>query len=338
MKRLVDNLGKEGLEAINLKDKVMVLPFGGRILGVYPDGIHNVLWVNQALNSAGAAGRFFRGEDWINIGGDRTWISPEVETTIGDPDRFEDSYEVPKSIDPASYRVMGRDDNSVVLKTRMSVPFKRSGSVVGLRITKRISCLGAPLAVPKGVQWAGYSLATSLIVESALSARFRPGIWNILQVPGGGNIIVPLTGATHPRPFIGEPVVTVKEKMIEARVETSQSFKYGIHAGRCTGLMLYVNEKDDPAYLTVRRFNVFAPERYADVPCDDLRATGYMQQVYVDDGAFGGFGEMEYHSPAAAVENRKIDDISEVWAFMGPQKSIANLVDHVLALRSNSDP
>ena len=59
-------------------------------------------------------------------------------------------------------------------------------------------------------------------------------------------------------------------------------------------------------------------ERYADVPCADPDDLGYVQQIYVDDGALGGFGEMEYHGPAAvASAGGDAGDLSEVWAFCG---------------------
>src|ERR1700682_4417482 len=64
---------------------LLVLPFGGRIIGLFgqPQG-ENFFWVNPALAEASSAKAFLAGPGWLHTGGDRTWVSPEVEFHVGD--------------------------------------------------------------------------------------------------------------------------------------------------------------------------------------------------------------------------------------------------------------
>ena len=61
---------------------------------------------------------------------------------------------------------------------------------------------------------------------------------------------------------------------------------------------------------------------------------GYTTQVYVDDGALGGFGKLEYHSPALDAEQGRnaMEDVSHVWAFQGPLETIDKICHLVLNL------
>jgi len=105
---------------------------------------------------------------------------------------------------------------------------------------------------------------------------------------------------------------------LRCRVATESSFKLSLKAGDSRGLMAYLKRDGPRELLVVRRFPVVEPERYADVSCADPDDLGHVQQVYVDDGALGGFGELEYHSPAIdTVAGPSVTDSSEVWSFVG---------------------
>src|SRR5260370_34899165 len=60
--------------------RLLILPCGGRILGVFaPGSEENFLWTNSVLNSAETARAYYASDDWQNSGGDRTWLAPEVD-------------------------------------------------------------------------------------------------------------------------------------------------------------------------------------------------------------------------------------------------------------------
>lgn len=57
-----------------------MLQEGGRVIGLLPGGSQeNLLWTHPALASADASRRPCRSESWSNLGGDSTWLSPELE-------------------------------------------------------------------------------------------------------------------------------------------------------------------------------------------------------------------------------------------------------------------
>jgi hypothetical protein len=57
-----------------------------------------------------------------------------------------------------------------------------------------------------------------------------------------------------------------------------------------------------------------------------------MHQVYVDDGALGGFGEVEYHAPYLSRDNGyRVADTSETWAFAGRREAIEAYLRRLVA-------
>lgn len=64
------------------------------------------------------------------------------------------------------------------------------------------------------------------------------------------------------------------------------------------------------------------------MPADDESAIGFIQQVYVDDGRYGGFGELEYHTPYIRPENGfAVTDTSITYAYAGPAAMIQRIMD-----------
>jgi hypothetical protein len=118
---------------------------------------------------------------------------------------------------------------------------------------------------------------------------------------------------------------------LHCAVGGGRSFKFAIQAGDCRGAMAYLNVAATPALLVVRTFDVLEASRYTDAPCDDLQATGYVQQVYVDDGALGGFGELEHHSGALAPGTECVTDHSRTWAFTGAPAALRQQLDALWA-------
>ena len=54
---------------------VLILPHGGRLLGLFPPGSdENFFWTHSALEAAESASPFYAGSQWHNSGGERTWL------------------------------------------------------------------------------------------------------------------------------------------------------------------------------------------------------------------------------------------------------------------------
>ena len=333
MKALSNTLRMVGHQPVLLQDQVLVLPLGGRILGLAPDQLTNTLWTNAALQTESGASHFLDAAGWLNFGGDRTWIAPEVETNFRYPQNSEPVYEVPKTIDPGRYRVNAQDAHAVRLGAAMTVRFNRRQAEVRLLVERAVTCLPEPpLAVPADVQFAGYRLQSTLSAAGPIPDGIRPGLWHILQVPGRGKIMIPVRPGAQPRTFIGAPACELAGRRLTCNVVAPKSFKFSVRAGDCLGFMLYINTTQRPATLVARRFAVHDRAGYADEPYDDPADLGHVQQVYVDDGALGGFGEMEYHTPALASQGpATLMDTSEVWGFTGSVEHLTVLAEQLLA-------
>lgn len=84
MKKLTQVLNRVGKPTKLFKSsdgtRVLVLPYGGRVLGLFaPGSEENFYWTHTALNSPESAREFYGGDQWHNSGGDRTWLAPEAD-------------------------------------------------------------------------------------------------------------------------------------------------------------------------------------------------------------------------------------------------------------------
>ncbi len=317
-------LESAGFEIETLNETIAVMPFGGRIIGLYPDGETNLLWVNPDALREGQCERWRDGADWPNQGGERLWISPEIDSNVGDPARFAETYAVPRPLDPGEY-AWSRENGVVLLSAEFRLRWQRAGREVVLRTRRRVRAIDhPPVERPDGVLFAGYRHEQELALEGDPEGA-RPGLWSILQVPGGGTILAAVHDREEPTAFIGEPEWAVEDGRVRTRARTGASFKWSLRASQCRGRLVYMQDLDDArASLLVRCFPVGRDEEYADCPAFAPEETGHMCQVYVDDGALGGFGEMEYHAPAIDASGTTQTE-AENWGFIGPREAVREL-------------
>ncbi len=340
MKNLGQRLESAGLNIAALGKAVLVSEFGGRILALAPDNETNLLWINPATFRNAQIGAWRTGHDWPNLGGDRAWISPEVDTNLHHADRFAAAgcppakevfganYKVPRTVDPASY-VLTRTADQVQLASHISTQWLRTGEFVELRLVRKIALLDQPpFGLPNHVDFIGYSLESILSAAKPLPAA-RPSVWNLLQVPGGTSISATVKAGANPTPCIGKPQWTSSRATISSQVPTSESFKWSLRASQCRGRLLSLQLLDDErAGLIMREFPVASDDAYAECPPHAPHEVGHVCQVYVDDGALGGFGEMEFHCSALQPGSAQdVCSVAKTWGFIGPKREIQTLHD-----------
>lgn len=109
--------------------RILILPYGGRILGVFaPGSDENFLWTNSALDSAETARAYYASNDWQNSGGDRTWLAPELDFFFPKfPDIDIAGYWQPRGLDPGNYELT-KTDSGVKLTNRLDIRGFRSRS------------------------------------------------------------------------------------------------------------------------------------------------------------------------------------------------------------------
>ena len=106
--------------------------------------------------------------------------------------------------------------------------------------------------------------------------------------------------------------------------------KIGLPSEESKGIMAYTNFDCEHPYLIIRQFNVVSGGRYADAPVSSPQSP-CAQQFYFDDGALGGFGEMEYHSQYLTPEEPAIIDTSYLRAYSGAPEQLENILHAAFA-------
>ncbi|MBU4400558.1 MAG: hypothetical protein KKE86_14645, partial [Planctomycetes bacterium] len=314
--------------------RLLLLPYGARVLGLFAAGNEkNFFWTNPALGKAETARDMFAGNGWHNTGGDRTWIAPELDTFF--PDAAFAQYRQPRQLDMSDY-VVEHTGGGRRLSRQMTLHLARPNRDVGLRLTKWFGPAANPIrhqrdpaAVVGTVEYAGYTQRTTL--QSLVPGTAEPaavGIWNLLQLPPGGEMLVPSYARSAPQKCFGDvppESIILEDHLLRVRIDFTGSHKIAVKAAVLCGRAGYVYGSGDQWSLVVRNFSVNPSGAYVDVQRHDPEDFGYgFQMCRVDEVEFGSFCELEYHAPAlgALPDPARSEDVSQVWAFRGARMAI----------------
>lgn len=266
---------------------VSVLPERGRIISIEVSGRH-ALW--QPVRSD---------EGW-NFGGERLWIAPESDWFWKQTGRVDfKHYQVPPGLDPDNWTITQADDESCSSEFYLHLDCFHSDKTIDLKIHRRFELL-PPGTLAGTAPSVAFRTTTGLEILGGTHGQ-PVDLWSILQVPIGGEMVVPVNQKISPRDYFSPcPITEMIERNGEFRLKTSghSMFKIGLRPDQANGLIAY--ERPVPGGLLVlqRSFPIYCGLRYCDSPLNDLRSQGDAVQFFCDDGTFGGFAEMEHHSPA----------------------------------------
>jgi hypothetical protein len=321
-------------------ERILLLPHGGRVLGLFPaHDDENFYWTHPALEKPDTARAFYSSGAWENSGGDRTWLSPELDIFFpGYPDLNTSGYFQPRQLDPGSY-VLEERGGAVQLVNRLSLNLYRSKARVDLEIRKWVIPAANPLRYERNVdalsqvQYAGYTQHTALAINGGDEARV--GLWNLIQMPHGGDMIVPVYSRSDPRICFGSipsEDLVVTDHAIRWKMHASGAHKIGVRAIATTGRAGYYYRSGESANLIVRDFTVDPSGEYIDVPWDDPDDLGYAMQACNVDNHMGSFSELEYHVPAIGCGTGlgQCEDVSRVRAFRGPRRAVEDVMARLL--------
>jgi hypothetical protein len=325
--------------------RLLILPYGGRILGVFaPGSEENFLWTNAALNSVETARAYYASDDWQNSGGDRTWLGPEVDFFFPKfPNIDIAGYWQPRSLDPGNYQ-LAKTEHGIKLTNRLNIEAFRSKKQVELEITKSVAGAPNPLryddAIRTGaVEYAGHTLVTSLaIVDAQPENAPLVGLWSLTQMPHQGELFIPTYSRSEPRIYFGlvdtpADELVMSDRLLRFKMRAAGEHKIGLHAAVTTGRIGYIYPSGDKHALIVRNFFVNPSGEYADVPWTEPEDRGYSTQACSVNSRWGMFSEMEYHVPAIGGETglRYIEDRSQLWAFRGSREDITKIARALLS-------
>jgi hypothetical protein len=308
----------------------IVLPHGGRILGlVAPGSDRNFFWTHPALESVDSLGTFYESSGWHNSGGDRTWLSPEIDFFLPHFPRL-DSYVQPRGLDPGNFR-LEHENRGIRLTNRCALRLSRSQRVVDFEISKLLSSASNPLQQDGEFNlellYAGFTLQTRLRFTNARADPVLISLWSLLQLPHGGDLLIPTSTRSVATPYFGqvdEDDLLVTEHLVRYRMRSVSSHKLGFGPSAVTGRVGYLYSDGTDTCLVIRNIPVNSAERYLDVPSSTASTSGSaIEGCSVNNGS-AKFSELEYHSPAigGSEGDFAFEDESQLWAFRGRECDI----------------
>jgi hypothetical protein len=319
--------------------KVLVLPYGGRVLGLFaPNDDDNFFWSNPALANAKTAREFYQGQQWHNSGGERTWLAPEVDFFFPKFPNLKHYYQQ-RELDPGNYQPSSKH-GMLSWATTATLTLSRSGRKVDLEISKSLSPALNPLRYDRSqsdaaVKYAGYSVRTTLQFTST-GVPPQVGLWNLMQLPHGGDMLVPSFSYSQPKIYmgsIGGDDLTVGDHLIRYRMRAAGEHKMGVRAIALTGRAGYLHGAGGESSLIIRNFNVNPSAEYVDVPWTETENFGFVFQACNVNSDLGAFSEMEYH--VGAIGSRDgctySEDHSQVWGFRGPADAVKAIARRLLS-------
>ena len=325
--------------------RVLILPYGGRILGVFaPGSEENFLWTNSALDKGETAREYYASDDWQNSGGDRTWLAPEVDFFFPKyPNVDIAGYWQPRSLDPGNY-ALAKTEHGVKLTNRLTVDAFKSKKRVQLEITKSVAAAPNPLRYDESirvgaVEYAGHTLVTSLKIAGS-NPEDAPlvGLWSLTQMPHQGELFIPTYSRTEPHIYFGlvdtpPDELAMSDRLVRFKMRAAGEHKIGVRAAVTTGRIGYIYPAGNKHALIIRNFIVNPSGEYADVPWTELDDRGYSTQACSVNSKWGMFSEMEYHVPAigGGTGLHQIEDRSQLWAFRGSREDIAKIARALLS-------
>ena len=346
LKRLCQTIRAAGkrLEVVETSDgtRMLMFPYGARVLGLFSaQSDDSFFWNNPHLEQSATARSLLTSDGWHNTGGDRTWIAPEWDTFF--PDANSNAYLQPRELDMSDYN-MEDTCGGTQFSRQMTLHLARSNRDVALRLTKWFGAAANPLrherrmaSVLEGVEYAGYTQRVTLqSADQPAELQAGVGIWNLLQLPPGGELLVPLYSGATPQKCFGEvpaASMTIEGHLLRVKIDFAGSHKIALKAASVCGRAGYVYGRGDRFSLVVRNFFVNPSGEYIDVQRHDPDDYGYaFQTCRVDEPQYGSFCELEYHAPAigAYPDPTRSEETSQVWAFRGQREAIDAIAHKLL--------
>lgn len=322
--------------------ELLILPYGGRVLGLFAPGSDaNFYWTHPALESAASASEFYASQVWHNSGGDRTWLAPEVDFFFPNYPQT-DLYWQPRQLDPGQWQVTA-GEGELRWVNRLTCRLSRSGAEVEMEIAKTVGPAPNPLrhepelAHLGGVAYAGYTLRTSLDLVGPQGRVSGPvGLWNLIQMPHGGDMLFPTYFRSTPKVLFGTlspEDLQVEDQLVRYRMRATGEQKIAIRAIAAAGRIGYRYPAGEDRWALVVRNVVINPSGlYVDAPWSDPQDLGYAIQACNVHSGLGSFSELEYHAPAigAGTASTHSEDVTQTWAFRGTRAEIDEILGCLL--------
>jgi hypothetical protein len=187
-----------------------------------------------------------------------------------------------------------------------------------------------------GIIFAGYQQTVTLSEhqrDDLLSSA-----WNVIELHPGGDILIPAAPCVEVTDYM-EPVdehcQTIHSNHVRLRLDGRRRYLTGYKAAHVTGRLAYrSNLPDGRTCLMVRQFTNDAASLYLDEPPEVPGRRGDSVRIYNDDGAYGGYGEMEVYGRAIGGETgcSCSTDTMALWLYVGTAHQLGAIALHLLGI------
>jgi hypothetical protein len=247
-------------------------------------------------------------------------------------------------VDPGRYQLDQSQAGQVVLTQDMTL--KAHNVTTGqkeLALRRLVRPAADPLRKLSGYDsllsdtvFAGYEQVVTL--SEAQADHIHSEAWSLIQINPGGVLLIPASPRVEYSDYyepMDEKVQTIYPDHVRLQITGDRRYKVGYKAAHVFGRLGYYNHLDDGrAYLAVRNFFVNPTVPYAEEPADLPGQQGHSIHVYNDDGAFGGFGELEVNCQTIGGEtgNSSSTDHLLLWLYVGPPEQVQEIGVHLLGI------
>jgi len=289
--------------------RVLVSEFGGRILGV-DLGFGNLLWVHPELQ------KVLQQKQW-NLGGARTWFSPERFYFYRQPEDFTNWFCQP-GLDPAAWQFKQLSQNKIELLSPLRFTNFLTAEVLNGTIRKVVELLGS--YEESSLLECDIKVHSEAVFDACQSPL---ALWFIVQVPvseeeNPSHVSVPINDKCNPIDHFSslpEKYLNVSANEVVVTLDGKNELKVGIRPEDLKDptqqVMKYYYLHDGNQVLLSLHSQTGArtQKECLDVPRSDVHSTTAKAviQVYNSDKRTSGlkYGELEIHSRPAFVENGK---------------------------------
>jgi len=309
---------------------VIAPEYGGKVVALGLDGLQgkNLIWPNPSL----AKDEFWTGEtrNW-NIGGARSWISPEATFYLDK----QQNWFVPEAMDPGHYTLDAREANRIVCSNDFEIT-NVLNQAYHLKLVRSIELLtNPPEELAPGVRFVGMKFTHELHNLSDVTVGKdieHVGLWSLIQLDTAGTMIIPITqDSSHnnitvrdygPKNFNTVPPerLSLGNDWASVKIDGKFRCKLGIAPWAARNGIAYLSYKQgsDDGILYLKQFDEDPAGLYLDRPWERDYDYGDAIQMYNDDGRFGGFCEIECHGPAKDLEpSEKLEQTVTLSVYVG---------------------
>lgn len=310
---------------------LLVSSYGGRVYGPFAsEDAPCQMWVPDAFQDPQEFAMLIGSDQW-NVGGERMWLGPEVTYIIEDRNDYWGTFVVPADIDPAPHTFT--DGDTVTMNRQGSLIARNTAAgTVKFEATVSVTAADSPFRFVgdadhplRKLECAGYTVAIDLHRSDSTDAPLET--WDLVQLPSGGTVVVPLTGPAEVTDYYAPVGDLLSEHPGAALVPLTgeNKFKIGFKAPCVQGRAGYVQKIDDNQYsLLVRHSPVDPSAPYGEEPDFAPGVMGDPIHIYSDDGMLGGFGEIESRGLPTGTDTGRMQaqDRFTSWWFTGDRQTI----------------